>query len=157
MIAVNQYSKYLLCYSYTHLGLFQQWFYHTKGSKLIIFNMVVVKQTLTITTHFERVEIKNCWWLVIKVFAVLGWGTIISGVALNKQVEWSTRSLDWLRNSFPVFVLPCQYVNKFIQHVKWWKTCILFSYVYEYNFDTNKNKNFNNLWLSLSLKFGVKW
>ena len=53
--------------------------------KLIVFNMVVVKQTLTTTTHLDRVEIKNCWWLVIKVFGVLGWSTIISGLALSKK------------------------------------------------------------------------
>ena len=45
-----------------------------QDSKSIVFNMVVEKQTLTITTYLERLEIKNCWWLVIKVFAVLGLG-----------------------------------------------------------------------------------
>ena len=48
----------------------------------MVFNMVFVKQTLTITTYSEKVEIKNCWWLVIKEFAVLELGTIISGKAL---------------------------------------------------------------------------
>ena len=52
-----------------------------QDGKLIVFNMVVVKQPLNITNHLERVEIINCWWLVIKVFAVLGCGTIISGIA----------------------------------------------------------------------------
>ena len=44
--------------------------------------MVAVKQTLTITTHLDRVEIKNWWWLDITFFAILGWGTILSGIAL---------------------------------------------------------------------------
>ena len=55
---------------------------YLRTAKIIVFNIVFVKQTLTITTYLERVEIKNCWWFVIKVFAILGWGTIISGIAL---------------------------------------------------------------------------
>ena len=51
---------------------------YPRSANLIVFNMVAVKQTLTITTNLERVEIKNCWWLAVKVFA-----RIISGIALR--------------------------------------------------------------------------